>query len=277
MLIGNSIQAELNARNFDAIREAVYRRIGIRFNPGKEELVRSRLIKRLRALGMGGFDEYLAYIDEDSSAQELDIMVDLLTTNKTAFFREPQHFDYLRTRILPAHIAHKTAARIWSAGCSTGEEPYSIAALIAEEWPDAVKCGVRILATDISGRVLAIARAAEYGMEALKDLPPGYLRRHFLPASAGRPCCYVVHPKVRSLVRFARLNLMDEWPMHGPFDVIFCRNVMIYFDPATRKSLVQRFWQLLSPGGRLFVGHSESLATSRQYQYVQPAIYMKQH
>ena len=273
---GNCQLAELKPEDFHRICEAVYSRIGIRLADGKEELVRSRLMKRLRALGIDGFDKYLAYVNQEGSEQELDVMINLLTTNKTSFFREPVHFEFMSQKILPSLRLRKSGLRIWSAGCSSGEEPYSIALLIAEEWPDFESRDVRILATDVSTRVLAVANAAEYDIEALRELPPGLLQRHFVPSPRGRADTRLVHQKIRGIVRFARLNLMEPWPMRGPFDVIFCRNVMIYFDRPTQKSLVQRFWQLLGPGGHLFVGHSESLVTSsHQYKYVQPAIYMK--
>lgn len=272
----NIFQTLLRPADFEQISHIVYRYSGIRLNSGKEELVRSRLIKRLRALGVNSFNEYLRYIKEDHSAQELHIMIDALTTNKTSFFRENQHFEYMRTRILPELKKRGSRLRIWSAGCSSGEEPYSIAMLLQEEWPQTNPADIRILATDISARILAKARAGEYEKESLKDVPPAYLSKYFCSVRVNLNRVYTIQDNIKKIVRFAQLNLMNEWPMKGPFEVIFCRNVMIYFDSATQGRLVRRFYDLLVPGGHLLVGHSESLvANSCGFKYVQPATYVK--
>ncbi len=272
----NIFQAILGPRDFEQISHIVYRYSGIRLTSGKEELVRSRLIKRLRALGINSFRGYLRHIKEDRTAQELHIMIDALTTNKTSFFRENQHFEYLRTRILPDLKKRGSGLRVWSAGCSSGEEPYSIAMLLREEWPQSDIANVRILATDISSRILARARTGEYEKDTLKDVPSVYLSKYFCLLHSNPARIYGIQDSVKKMVRFAHLNLMDEWPMRGPFDVIFCRNVMIYFDSATQGRLVQRFCDLLIPGGHLLVGHSESLvANSCGFKYVQPATYVK--
>ncbi len=233
-------------------------------------------MKRLRALGIDSFRNYLRYIKEDRTSQELHVMIDSLTTNKTSFFREKQHFDYMRTQIIPELKKRATGVRLWSAGCSSGEEPYSIAMLLCEEWPQIENFAVRILATDISTKILAKARAGEYERENLQDVPPGYLPKYFNQTRTGASRTYVVRDGIKKMVHFARLNLMDEWPMKGPFDVIFCRNVMIYFDGATQARLIQRFRDLLITGGHLLVGHSESLvANSCGFKYIQPATYVK--
>jgi chemotaxis protein methyltransferase CheR len=269
-------QTLLHPSDFEQISQIVYRYSGIRLNVGKEELVRSRLIKRLRALGVDSFASYLRYIREDRSAHELHTMIDALTTNKTSFFRENQHFEYMRTRILPELKKHSSRLRLWSAGCSSGEEAYSIAMLLQEEWPQTNPTDTRILATDISARILAKARAGEYEMESLNDVPSAYLSKYFSCARANSSRIYTVRDIIKRMIRFAQLNLMDEWPMKGPFEVIFCRNVMIYFDSATQARLVRRFYDLLVPGGYLLVGHSESLvANSCGFKYVQPATYAK--
>lgn len=270
-------QIELRSSDFQKISQIVYDFSGIRLNSGKEELVRSRLIKRLRSLGVGSFTAYLRYISEDETSQELRAMIDALTTNKTSFFREKQHFDYMRTHILPDLKMRAKSVRVWSAGCSSGEEPYSIAMLLHEEWPEIGQIDVRILATDISERMLAKARTGEYDKESVQELPPGYLIRYFTANRTGSAKSYVVQDNIKKIVRFGRLNLMDEWPMRGKFDVILCRNVMIYFDSSTQRQLVQRFGDILVPGGHLLVGHSESLvANSVGFKYIQPATYMKQ-
>ncbi|HET7565213.1 MAG TPA: protein-glutamate O-methyltransferase [Gemmatimonadaceae bacterium] len=265
----------LGAEVFRRIGEMVSPVCGIELPPGKEELVRSRLTGRLRALGLASFDAYLAYIARDATGRELAAMVDAITTNKTSFFRESLHFDYLRQHALPALRARGGPVRMWSAGCSSGEEPYSLAMLVRDTMPDGEWCDVRILATDISRRMLERARAAVYDEEAVRELPAEVVMRHFIVQS-GEPRTYRVTDAVRALVRIAHLNLMSPWPMRGPFDVIFCRNVMIYFDRATQQRLIDRLWQLLAPGGELFVGHAESLTgLAHRFTYVRPAVYVK--
>jgi chemotaxis protein methyltransferase CheR len=182
----------------------------------------------------------------------------------------------MRTRILPELKKRGSGLRIWSAGCSSGEEPYTIAMLLCEEWPQNDLSHVKILATDISSRILAKARAGEYEKENLNDVPSAHLAKYFNLQQSNPVRTYGIRDSIKKMVRFAHLNLMDEWPMKGPFDVIFCRNVMIYFDSATQGRLVQRFGDLLIPGGHLLVGHSESLvANNCGFKYVQPATYVK--
>ena len=272
----NLITAELSQAQFERISLLVYRLSGIKMQSGKEGLIKSRLMKRLRALDIDSFDTYLSYLERDKTGQELTTMIDVLTTNKTSFFRESQHFDFLRENVLPTWRVEKRRIRIWSAGCSSGEEPYSIAIVLREELPDTDIRDTRILATDISTRVLETASQAEYRQEILGDITPQVLQKYFTLVGPQSPRTYRVNEAVRAMVRLARLNLMGDWPMRGPFDVIFCRNVMIYFDKPTQQNLVRRFGQLLGPGGCLFVGHSESLtASSHDFRYVQPAVYMK--
>jgi chemotaxis protein methyltransferase CheR len=201
-------------------------------------------------------------------------MVDILTTNKTNFFRESEHLDYLRDEIITG--LGNDQIRLWSAGCSSGEEPYSIAITLCEAIPDIGKCDIKILATDISDRMMEQARQGLYGEDTLKGMPPQLKRKYFQKAEAGIGHRYRVVPLLQSMVCFAKLNLMDEWPMRGLFDVIFCRNVMIYFDKQTQEKLVKRFWSQLRPGGYLMVGHSESLTfMAHDYRYIKPAVYQK--
>jgi chemotaxis protein methyltransferase CheR len=258
--------SELGAAHFREISGIVYDVAGIQLPPGKEGLVRSRLAKRLRARGLDTYDAYLALV-RDPSGGELAEMIDALTTNKTNFFRESAHFDFLRAHVLPNV---RGSLRLWSAGCSTGEEPYTLAMLLRDTVPD--RCDAKILATDISRRVLAQAKAGTYPEAVVDDVPADLRRRHFRQHAQG----WEVAPHLRSLISFAPLNLMGKWPMRGPFDAIFCRNVMIYFDRQTQQRLVQRFHELLAPGGYLFVGHSESLnSMSHGFTYVQPAVYRR--
>ncbi len=272
----NFLDIELSDRQFRKISQLIYDMAGIKLCSGKEGLVKSRLSKRLRALGISNFDAYLEYVGKDRSGRELITLIDSLTTNKTNFFREVQHFEFLRNHILPPFRDEGRRMRLWSAGCSSGEEPYSIAILLREEWPVVDQFDVRILATDISTRVLDLATNAVYEEDAVKEIDSPLLRRYFNRVREAPTRAYHVNDAVRRMVRLARLNLMDPWPMKGPFHVIFCRNVMIYFDKQTQLDLVRRFWEILAPGGYLLVGHSESLtASSYRFRYVRPATYVK--
>jgi chemotaxis protein methyltransferase CheR len=266
----------LDPEHFERISDLLHRQCGISLHDGKQALVKARLVKRLLHLGLHGFDEYLRYLEADRSGDELRMMVDVLTTNKTSFFREPQHFAFLRTEVIPREWRQRPSLRVWSAGCSTGEEPYSLAITLREELPDIERRDARILATDISDRVMQRARAARYDLDALADVPPPVMRRHFHRVHDHEGLYEVVEP-TRAMVRLARLNLLADWPMRGPFDAIFCRNVMIYFDPDTRERLVARYWELLRPGGYLFLGGAESLSgVEHPFAYVQPAIFRRE-
>ncbi|HZF67216.1 MAG TPA: protein-glutamate O-methyltransferase CheR [Gemmatirosa sp.] len=271
--------AELTAAQFRAISTIARDVAGIQLRAGKEGLVRSRLARRLRTLAVPSYDAYLERVAGDP--RELAEMVDLLTTNKTSFFRERAHFDFLRDALLPHWRAHPAEpVRLWSAGCSSGEEAYTLAMVLREAFPDIERRDVRILATDLSHRVLAQAREGVYGDAAVADVPPALLHRHFTrvaaPSGAQGAGAWSAGPGLRQLVTFAPLNLMGAWPMRGPFHAILCRNVMIYFDKPTQQRLVERYHALLAPGGHLFVGHSESLsALTHAFAYVQPALYRR--
>lgn len=259
----------LSAASFSAIRELIFAVAGIAMTDEKEELVKSRLAKRLRELKIAGYEVYLNRIHTDRV--ELSNMVDVLTTNKTSFFREPQHFDYLQQQVFPAWKAAGTPRRIWSAGCSSGEEPYTLAMLLREHLP---RLDVRILATDLSTRVLARAKEARYSAATVEDVPPRLRARYLQRVQNAGQVGYQLSPEVTALVAFARLNLMSDWPMRGQFDLILCRNVMIYFNDETRTTLGRRFAEQLAPDGLLLIGHAESLASLEQpLQLIRPAIY----
>jgi chemotaxis protein methyltransferase CheR len=271
----NSIS--LSPAQFSQISQLVYERCGICLQNGKESLVKARLQKRLFHLGMTDFDRYLEYLNEDRSRQELGAMIDALTTNKTSFFREFHHFEFIRSHILPGIRDSRSSGTFWSAGCSTGEEPYSLAIFIKEALPEENSSQCRILATDISHRVLDRARAAVYAEEVIAQDHASLLRKHLIRIQSKPAPLYRIGDEVRKMVQFAHLNLTDRWPMKGSFDLILCRNVMIYFDHEIRKKLAQRFRELLKPGGYLFVGHSESLMSIAEgFKYIEPAVYMKQ-
>ena len=261
---------------FERICSLLFEQSAIVLKTGKEGLVRSRLAKHVRRLGLRNYTDYLAAVAADTTGRERSEMIDSLTTNKTSFYREGAHFEYLETNVLPKLFATRAPVRIWSAGCSSGEEPYTLSMLVHEVARDAAKRDVRILATDLSSKVLAMARAGVYSAAATSELPWPDAGRHFTRADGAAPGMLRIADPVRSLVRFARLNLMEPWPMEEGFQVIMCRNVMIYFDKQVQEKLVQRFWELLAPGGHLFTGHSESLTSLKhRFTYVKPAVYVK--
>ncbi len=242
------------AEQFRVISERVYRFSGIRLPQSKREMVYARLARRLRALGIGSFDDYLRFLELEPA--EWEHCTNALTTNVTAFYREEHHF-----RILAEHAAASARPgerlRVWSAGCSTGEEPYTIAMCLAESVPEA---SFQVTASDLDTQVLATAREGVYPLQSVSKLTPERQRRFFL-RGVGR---FEGHARVRrelaTHVEFLRINLMDErWDIQPGLDAIFCRNVMIYFDKPTQRKLVERFASLLRPTGLLFAGHAESL------------------
>ncbi|MEP6836209.1 MAG: protein-glutamate O-methyltransferase [Gemmatimonas sp.] len=265
---------ELTLEQFGRVAALLYDHCGIAMRPGKEGLVRARLAKRMRKLAIADFAMYLELVGDGPAHPEFGEMVDALTTNKTSFLREHAHFDYLRETVLPSLGPN---VRIWSAGCSSGEEPYTLAMLLLDQSTMGPVRDARVLATDISQRMLTAAQAGVYPAEIMNDVPPEWRRRFWSRVDRNDEAGWLsATPPLRKIVNFARLNLMDHWPMHGPFDAIFCRNVMIYFDKQTQQRLVERFWSLLRPGGHLFVGHSESLTgTAHQFRYIQPAVYVR--
>ncbi len=264
----------LTPSQFRRIADLLYAHAGLRMRAGTEGLMRARLARRLRAIGVADFDAYLAVVEGDPARREFVEMIDALTTNKTSFLREVQHFEYLRDHVLPSLHG---PVRIWSAGCASGEEPYTVAMLLNDAYGDIARRDVRVLATDLSHRVLATAKAGVYPATAMSGVSAAWRTRYWMRRSnAAGDAEYVAGPPLTRVVTIAKLNLMDTWPMQGPFDAIFCRNVMIYFDKPTQQALIERFWSLLSPGGHLFVGHSESLTGhAHQFRFVQPAVYVK--
>lgn len=271
--------APLTEVQFERVAALVKDLCGINLNTGKKELVKARLGKRVRESGHRTFDAYLDFVQKDASRNELTYLLDAISTNLTFFFRESAHFDHLRDVVLPGLVQRARAGqplRLWSAGCSSGEEPYSLAITLVEAVANLDLLDVGILATDLSTRVLAVAKKGVYDEIRFKDMPPVLMQRHFERLTNKHPHQYQVAPRVRRLVHFARLNLMQDWPMRGPFDVIFCRNVMIYFDKPTQGRLINRFYDILRPKGILFIGHSESLSgIQHKFRYQCPTVYEK--
>ncbi|HEV7691682.1 MAG TPA: protein-glutamate O-methyltransferase [Hyphomonadaceae bacterium] len=247
--------------DFRTIAAILHKDSGIHLPEGKMALVYSRLAKRLRHLGLRSFREYCAYVAGPEGAEERSAMLRALTTNVTRFFRESHHFDHLKERLaggLAAKVRAGGRLRIWSAGCSTGEEPYSIALTLLSVIPNAAELDIRILATDIDTNVIAKAMSATYSAEVLKEIPPG-LRSRFKTRGAEAE----VDESARALISFRELNLMADWPMKGRFDAIFCRNVAIYFEEPVQERLWGRFGDKLQADGRLYIGHSERVDDQR--------------
>jgi chemotaxis protein methyltransferase CheR len=241
------------------VARELYQRAGIILSDSKANLVYSRLVKRLRILKLGSFAEYCELIVSPQGADELGMMINALTTNVTRFFREPHHFDDLRDRVLrPALSSLKSGGRLrlWSAACSSGQEPYSMALTILSVLPEAADLDVRILATDIDSRIVAQAREGRYSEEAVEPVPSA-LRDRWMRRDDGGQAGWRMGPEARSLIAFKELNLIGDWPMRGPFDAIFCRNVVIYFDEPTQEKVWSRMAPLLRADGRLYIGHSE--------------------
>lgn len=246
--------------DFQALRMLVKSVTGIHLSDQKRELVYGRLTRRLRALQLRTFAEYRERLKGDT--QELAELCNAITTNLTSFFREPHHFQYLREHVLAPLAADPKGGgrlRIWSAGCSTGEEPYSIAMTVLETLPDPNRWDVRILATDLDSEVLERARRGIYPAERTAAVAPERLQRFFVERQEAGVACRQVAPQVAALVTFKQLNLIHPLPMKGPLDAIFCRNVVIYFDKETQRELFARIARLQRPGDLLFLGHSESL------------------
>jgi chemotaxis protein methyltransferase CheR len=271
----------LSDRLFQQFSQLVYNQCGINLHDGKRALLQARLNKRLRATGLSSYEEYFEYLNSSGHPDELVHFLDCISTNLTYFFREPQHFEYLDQVLLPDLLERKrkernSRIRVWCAGCSTGEEPYSLAMCVLGHLDDVRKWDFRILATDISTRVLEIAASGVYSADKVQKAPAPLQRLYFQKARNGNVSDYEVAPLLKRIVTFRRVNLKETYPFKGPFDFIFCRNVMIYFDKVTQEALIQRFANYMSQGAHLFVGHSESLTGLKHpLTYVRPAVYRK--
>ena len=246
--------------DFKKIAQILHSHAGIALAEGKAALVYSRLAKRLRSLGLRSFREYCALVEDKQGVDERQAMMAALTTNVTRYFRELHHFDHLRDVVMPKLVDRARRGgrvRLWSAACSNGQEPYSMAITVLQALPEAANLDVKILATDIDPNMVAEGRAGIYREDAVTPVPLDLRRKWFKKAAGG---AWEVADELRTLVSFRELNLIGDWPMKGKFDVIFCRNVVIYFDEPTQERIWSRFAPLLEPGGTLYIGHSERVS-----------------
>ena len=275
----NSMMA-ISDSEFTRLRDLIYQRFGINLTEQKRSLLVGRLQKLMRQLNLPTFSAYFEYLDNDKTEAGLSELVDLISTNHTYFNREKDHFDYFSKTALPAVIdklkkQNRKDLRIWCAGCSSGEEPYTLLMLMMEHLgADYSSWDAGILATDISDRALTIARHGTYATDRVMQLPEILRKKYFKPAGQDE---MVVVDKIKKEATFRRFNLMNEtFPFKKPFQMIFCRNVMIYFDQTTREALVGRYHQHTEADGYLFIGHSETLGRSQtRYRYLKPALYQK--
>ncbi|MGO4565456.1 protein-glutamate O-methyltransferase CheR [Rhizobium sp. 2YAF20] len=253
----------LRRRDLNEIAAMIYSDAGISLNETKASLVYSRLSKHIRSLGLTGFQEYCSLVSSAAGAAARREMLSHLTTNFTRFFRENHHFDHLRTEVLPELLARARnggRVRIWSAACSDGQEPYSIALTVLSLMPNAADYDFRILATDIDPKILTLARAGTYDETALETVSPAMRKQWFQEVDIQGRRKFQIDDRVKRLITFNELNLMAQWPFKGVFDVIFCRNVVIYFDEPTQVKIWSRFADLLPEGGHLYIGHSERVS-----------------
>ena len=271
---GNEFQ--LSKAEFDRLRGLVKQHTGIALSDSKRQLVYGRLARRLRALRITRFADYIVLLERGDPA-ELEEFTNAVTTNLTSFFREPHHFDFLAREVLPK-IARGASRRlrIWCCAASTGEEPYSIAIVLREAQVSLAGWDTKLLATDLDSQVLAHGIAGAYSPERFESMSAARFARFFEKGTGASEGKYLAAEELRELITFKQLNLMDEWPMRGPFDAIFCRNVIIYFDKETQRALFERMAALQRPGDYLFLGHSESLyRVSDRYELIGRTIYRR--
>lgn len=278
LAIAGAADFVLTDTQFHRIRAMVREHTGIALSDAKRQLVYGRLSRRLRALKLASFGEYLELL-ETGAAAELEEFTNAITTNLTSFFREPHHFEYLASDVLPQIVARDAGprrARIWCCAASTGEEPYSIAMVLREAAPLLNGFDIKLLATDLDSAVLATAADGVYNTDRLKSVSNTRASRFFQKGSGPHAGKVRVQDELRQLITFKQLNLMHEWPVRGPFDAIFCRNVIIYFDKDTQRALFARMAALQRPGDILFLGHSESLyRVSDKYELIGRTIYRR--
>jgi len=262
---------EMSDVDFKAIAGIAYEEAGLVFMPEKASLVKSRINRRLRKLKIDNYADYTAYVKSEAGKGERSIMISSLTTNVSNFFREPHHFKTLRDEAFPALIKRAQSGgkvRIWSAGCSTGQEPYSIAMTLLDMEPNAGQLDIKILASDIDPNVIATARTAYYDIREITDIDEHYQNEYIKRVKTGIREGFEIVEKIRDLISFRELNLLRTWPISGVMDVIFCRNVVIYFDEETQLALWPKFESVTAADGWLFVGHSERLSDKLETNFI---------
>ena len=275
----DNLALSLSDQEFDEIRAVIKEMTGISMSASKRALVYRRLWRRLKATNIDTFQAYLDYI-RDGESSELEEFINAVTTNLTSFFREQHHFDFLAKTIVPEMVARSDNSskrlRIWSAGCSTGEEPYSIAIVLKESFKNLDHWDAKILATDLDSNVLNTCKAGVYSQQRVESIPRNQLRRWFRKGRHQDAELAKVSQNLKDLITFKQLNLMHDWPMQGRFDVVFCRNVIIYFDKPTQRILIDRYANVLADNGYLILGHSESLfKVSDRFSLIGKTIYRK--
>jgi chemotaxis protein methyltransferase CheR len=267
---------ELSDRDLSTIARLVYDACGINLHEGKRALVAARLQKRLRHGGFRTFRQYIRHVRADVSGREMTALLDAIATNHTSFFREPRHFQFFSQTVLPPLVDRAGLISVWSAGCASGEEPYTIAMLLLEQFGSSAAQRVRLVATDLSTRALAAASAGVYKAARLEELPPGFSSKYFAKGIGSQHGFVRLTPSVRGLVEFKQGNLLEPADAPASQDVIFCRNVMIYFDRAVQQRVIAELERRLAPGGYLFVSHSESLGSvDHGLRWVAPSIYQR--
>ncbi len=274
---------EITDEEFNLFRDLIRKEAGISLADHKRELVVSRLSRRLRALGLKTFNEYYVFLTEDPSGlDEMSQMINRMTTNKTEFYREAHHFSFLAEELLPRLTAEKERLgqrriRAWSAACSTGEEPYTIAITLTEFFTKLSGWDIKILATDLDTEVLTFASQGVYPQDRINPVPRHLLSKHFAKVSDSEPLKFKVSPSLRQMITFRRFNLLHpHFPFKTPLDFIFCRNVMIYFGMEDKTALLKKFHKTLKTDGHIFVGHSESLMMVKDlFRYIKSTIYKK--
>ncbi|HEY3325191.1 MAG TPA: CheR family methyltransferase [Planctomycetota bacterium] len=266
----------MEQRTFERFRQIVYENSGIALGPNKQALVAARIGKRMRQLGIAAHKDYLNFLTQGEQHDELIYLVDVISTNVTSFYREPEHFGFIREVVSRWLAAGQRRFRFWSAACSTGEEPYSLAMALADVM-ESYDCDCKILASDISTAALRRCHAGTYAVHKLKGLPRSEQDRWFERSHDGEQDAITIKPAIRKMVVFTRLNLSQPpFPMAGPFDMVLCRNVMIYFDNLVRKRLLDEVFRLVRPDGYLLVGHAESLTgMMSSFKSLRPSIYVK--
>ncbi len=273
---------DLTAELFDKIRKYVYQQARISLGANKMELVRARFGKVIRQRGMSSFHEYYKWMIDDKTGEALREVMNAISTNLTSFFRENDHFQFMKSTMLPqvektSRSGGKIRLRGWSAGCSTGEEVYTMAMTISEYMTKPEEWDVKLLATDIDTEVVGTGQRGMYLKDRVTGIPQALVKKYLdsTTDAKGKPA-YQMKDVLRRLVTFRHLNLFTEWPFKSKFNYIFCRNVMIYFDRPTQESLINNYYNVLGPGGYLFIGHSESLSgITHKFEYVKPTIYMR--